>query len=162
MYFKHPKSNLNLLFVASVLSLRGNQQSQVTIQPMICPLTGNVLLWNGEIFSSELVSVNDHENDGTRLFEILNNTNQEDSAILKVFESIKGPYAFVYYVSKSDCVYFGRDRFGRRSLLISANQNRNVEKVPLFTLTSVNVKHSEVEFEQEFQELQANGLYKVS
>lgn len=153
------------MFAASVLSLRGNHDTQVTVQPMVCESTGNVLLWNGEIFNSETCRVADHENDGARLFDELNRKSDQEAAtdsrrwILDVFESISGPYAFVYYVNATKCVYFGRDRFGRRSLLVSARDPNSPKSMPLFTLASVKVTSSIVPLE--YQELKANGIYRA-
>jgi asparagine synthetase B (glutamine-hydrolysing) len=150
------KPSFTLLFAASVLSLRGNSHSQITVQPLECPETGNILLWNGEIFSSELFTVNDHENDGSKLFQVLNAKSEEveEDRLFKTFESIGGPYAFVYYVRRTETIYFGRDRFGRRSLLVSANPTS------FLTLCSVKVKN-ELEPSSDFQELKANGIYKA-
>lgn len=135
-----------LLFAASVLSLRGGPDKQVTVQPLIDEATGNVLLWNGEIFDSRLVRVELEENDAVKLFDKLNRSKREQ--ILEIIESIEGPYAFVYFNSLEKCVYFGRDRFGRRSLLISAQD--------VLTLCSVRVDRS-----ASYQELKANGVYML-
>ena len=122
---------------------------------MVCQTTGNILLWNGEIFASDRLNIGDHENDGARLFDELNKTTENNSRqILDIFESISGPYAFVYYVNATRGVYFGRDRFGRRSLLVSADSSS-----PFLTLTSVKTKSSSQE--QDFQELKANGIYEA-
>lgn len=144
-------NNFDFIFAASVLSLRGNHESQITVQPIECAKTGNVFLWNGEIFSSKLFTVGDHENDGAILFEVLNSRCSDEIELLKIFEQIEGPYAFVYYVKNAGLVYFGRDRFGRRSLLIGVSDLS-------LTLSSVKVKN---EIKQEFQELKANGIYKI-
>ena len=83
-----------------MLSLRGGSSQQCTKQPL-CDKNGNVLLWNGEIFSSDLVIVKDDENDAQILLNKLgqSNNNHEDF-LFKIFESIKGPYAFIFYEKK--------------------------------------------------------------
>jgi asparagine synthetase B (glutamine-hydrolysing) len=40
-------------------------------------------------------------------------------AVLDVLRGIEGPFAFVYYDAAAGRVFFGRDRLGRRSLLMS-------------------------------------------
>jgi asparagine synthetase B (glutamine-hydrolysing) len=142
-----------------VLSLRGGggNNKQVTQQPLVDPTNGNILLWNGEIFASSLVPVNADENDGQNLLFKLGET----SDLLSVFESIKGPYAFVFYEKKTNFVYFGRDRLGRRSLLISLNKEKSS-----LSLTSVKIKlnksSSPVAELNSFEELKANGIYRFS
>ncbi len=148
--------NLKLVFGSSVLSLRGGRYRQVTKQPLIDSQNGNILLWNGEIFKSDLVNVNDDENDGQNLLNKLSECNDLDVYLFKIFESIQGPYAFVFFDVKTNCIYFGRDRLGRRSLLISLNKNN-------LTLSSVKVKPNKDSLIEmsEFEELKANGIYKV-
>lgn len=129
---------------------------------MVCPISGNILLWNGEIFRTSAFTLGDHENDGARLFDHLNQkivSGSEDLSLLETFELISGPYAFVYYVHSTRSVYFARDRFGRRSLLVNAAARDESERAPLLTLSSVRVKSL---IELEFQELKANGIYKAS
>ena len=43
--------------------------------------------------------------------------------IVKVFELIEGPWAFIYFQKSSQVIWFGRDYFGRRSLLMSVSSN---------------------------------------
>lgn len=35
----------------------------------------------------------------------------------RIFSRLHGPFAFIYYRKRDDTIWFGRDRFGRRSLL---------------------------------------------
>lgn len=135
-------------FVSSVLSLRGHQ---VTKQPIFTDLNGNILIWNGEIFNSSLIKIDSNENDGLKLFEALDKakTIQE---IFDIFSSIKGPYSFVYLARRFNKIFYGRDRLGRRSLLIRTNEN-------MIMLSSVKVfsTHEKLEFD----ELKANGFYTI-
>jgi asparagine synthetase B (glutamine-hydrolysing) len=173
-----------LVLASSVLSLRGGK-SQVTAQPLFDETSGNILMWNGEIFGSDLFCVGSEENDAQRLLEELskeNTTTNTDSAIesnriLNILKSVRGPYAFLFYHHKSKCIYFGRDRLGRRSLLISLSNNTNENEAgnrprrPLLALSSVKcepkVKDSNESNEwlfkemNEFEELKANGIYKL-
>lgn len=159
--------NFVCTFAASVLSLRGNYTSQITVQPIIGSRSGNRLLWNGEIFASELVHVGEHENDASALFERLDECKGDESEIFRLIESIQGPYAFVYYVAESGMVYFGRDKLGRRSLLVSCQPKQEQQLI----LSSVKVLRrrlgggdEEAESTKliEFQELKANGVYKIN
>ena len=99
-----------LEFHSSVLHLRG---TCVTIQPILSS-TGNILMWNGEVFDG--LDVSESENDTKVLLNSLDSCIDE-SSILKTFESIKGPYAFVFYSEKLKKLWYARDILGRRSLL---------------------------------------------
>lgn len=82
---------------SSVLHLRGNS---VTPQPIIdpCPVDTEMcktdfLSWNGEIFSGS-ITVEDHENDGTKLYNELRTSSK---SVPEIFSSIHGPFAFCYW-----------------------------------------------------------------
>ena len=151
-------SSSRLLFASSVLSLRGGPNAQITTQPLTCPRTGNILQWNGEIFSSDLVKVGLDENDSIKLFEKLN---ENKADLLRIIESIKGPFAFLFYERRTNSVYFGRDRFGRRSLLISCADSDLDKEQPVVTLSSVRVNFKSKSPVQ-YEELKANGIYKLN
>ncbi len=139
---------------ASVLSLRG---IDVVKQPINDEIYRNYLLWNGEIFSSNIVNVNSNENDGLKLYECLSKTQNEEE-LFEVLSSIKGPYAFLYYDFKRNGIYFGRDRIGRRSLLIhEAITDTSVTLI----LSSVRVLQIDSQKQYEFNELKADGIYKI-
>jgi asparagine synthetase B (glutamine-hydrolysing) len=111
-------------FVSTVLALRGDQ---VQVQPLIDQETGSVLCWNGEAwkFGDHVVS----GNDSVQVFELLlaaSKAVQTRNEVLNVLTKIAGPFAFVYYDAVSSMLYFGRDRLGRRSLMISRNSNLSV------------------------------------
>jgi len=165
-----------------VLSLRGGSKSQVTAQPLSDATSGNILMWNGEIFGSDLFCVGNDENDAQRLLEELSKEDTttttttdptiETNRILNIVKSVRGPYAFLFYHHTSKCIYFGRDRLGRRSLLISlstnTNQNDQAGNRPLIALSSVKCEPkvkdpNEWLFKEmnEFDELKANGIYKL-
>ncbi|KAL3312547.1 Asparagine synthetase domain-containing protein 1 [Cichlidogyrus casuarinus] len=98
-----------------------------------------VLLWNGEIFHSNLKQIQDlldsDLNDGESLFRALNaSTSQDTAAIFDIFSSLCGPFAFVLLCREFDKVIFGRDRFGRRSLI--AQSYKSFDKIPLISLSS--------------------------
>ncbi|KAK7726529.1 hypothetical protein SLS53_007959, partial [Cytospora paraplurivora] len=108
----------HLAFTSTVLALRGDHVAQ---QPLVDPESGSVLCWNGEAWKigNHDVSGNDGEMLASFLREALQSAPAErQGAILSVFRLITGPFAFVFFDKASRKVYFGRDRLGRRSLLI--------------------------------------------
>lgn len=84
---------------------------------------GNVFQWNGEIFGG--LPVSSGEND-TSVFSQRLSSSTGPSEILSLLASVQGPWAFVYYQKAGDSLWFGRDFFGRRSLLwkFEAEPNR--------------------------------------
>lgn len=100
-----------LLFGASVLWLQG---PKLNPQP-VTSKSGEILLWNGDVFRTDL-DLEEDENDAKEIARLLGQTDDED--IPKIFSRIEGPFAFVYF--RSGCVWFGRDVFGRHSLLIGS------------------------------------------
>lgn len=133
-------TSLSLTFTSTVLSLRGDH---VAPQPLRDPSTASILCWNGEAWKLDGGPVNG--NDSEAIFGLLAAASDED-AVLDVLRSIKGPFAFVYFDTHSSRVYFGRDRLGRRSLLI----NRDEGLVLSSTSGSTSSSWTEVE---------ADGIY---
>jgi asparagine synthetase B (glutamine-hydrolysing) len=106
----------NLTFCASVLALRGDG---VQVQPLVDQATGSILCWNGEAWKKDGHKVTG--NDSLVVFEALLSAASEQSpstSISAVLTSFTGPFAFVFYDASSSTVYFGRDRLGRRSLIL--------------------------------------------
>ncbi|KAJ8327343.1 hypothetical protein O5D80_004738 [Batrachochytrium dendrobatidis] len=95
-----------------VLHLRGNMPVP---QPMI-DLHGNYLCFNGQVFGGLHVPLD--SNDTTMLSSQLAIENLDESHILKTLSEIHGEWAIVFYHKRTNCVYFGRDHLGRRSLLM--------------------------------------------
>ncbi|KAJ9091815.1 hypothetical protein QFC20_007546 [Naganishia adeliensis] len=139
--------HLSLTFASSVLALRGDH---VAAQPLVDEETGNILCWNGQVLEGLNASL--EQNDTEVLFRTLNTeielarrtqVDQADRLVVDVFAKIEGPYAFVYYDRYTETIYFARDVFGRRSLLIPESANHAVETrgsnktIPAFTLASV-------------------------
>ncbi|XP_030547253.1 asparagine synthetase domain-containing protein 1 isoform X2 [Rhodamnia argentea] len=164
-----------LLFLGATLQLRG-------VSPIVQPLVdkfGNILVYNGEIFGG--IPVGCDENDAEILSQYLARCcfgsshgdncscccsgNEEDS-VPDVLSRIKGPWAIVYWQNSSRTLWFGRDAFGRRSLLV----HWPTEKDPRFLLSSVAptlVEHSsDLQFEngvnqQKYWEELTCGIYSV-
>ncbi|KAK2588827.1 hypothetical protein KPH14_001698 [Odynerus spinipes] len=113
-------------FAASVLWMQG---LNLVKQPLV-DSDGNILLWNGDVFSGSLAKV-----DACDSITILNAFGT-CSKITNILENIQGPYSFIYFQKSTKLLYFGRDSIGRHSLLLKLNNEQNI-----LTLTSVGRKH---------------------
>ncbi|XP_034285219.1 asparagine synthetase domain-containing protein 1 isoform X1 [Pantherophis guttatus] len=132
------------LFSGHVLHLRG----PMTPQPL--EDSGNVFLWNGEIFSG--ISVEREENDTQVIFRRLCSCNS-DSDFLTALSSIQGPWSFIFYQASRHCLWFGRDYFGRRSLLWQFNK----ESDAVVVLSSVSsASHNP------WLEVPASGIFQMN
>ncbi|KFQ91326.1 Asparagine synthetase domain-containing protein 1, partial [Nipponia nippon] len=134
------------LFSGHVLHLRG----LMTPQPLE-DANNNIFLWNGEIFDG--VHVGDLENDTEVMFRHLALCSSE-ADILSLFSSLRGPWSFIYYQASRHSLWFGRDYFGRRSLLWQFSN----EVGSAFCLTSVSV-YSKAG--NQWQEVPASGIFKI-
>ncbi|XP_058665271.1 asparagine synthetase domain-containing protein 1 [Ammospiza caudacuta] len=134
------------VFSGHVLHMRG----LVTPQPLE-DANNNVFLWNGEIFSG--VHVGNLENDTEVVFHHLASCSSEMD-ILSLFSSLQGPWAFIYYEAPSHSLWFGRDYFGRRSLLWQFSNE--VDRA--FCLSSVS---GCTESGSQWQEVPACGIFKI-
>ncbi|XP_029385930.1 asparagine synthetase domain-containing protein 1 [Echeneis naucrates] len=133
------------VFSAHVLHMRGS----LTTQPLQ-DTTGNVLVWNGEVFGG--LPVMPEENDAAVIAQRLSSCGRP-SEILSVLSSIQGPWGFIYYQKAGEYLWFGRDFFGRRSLLWKFDAE-------VLTLTSVAVHTSGSDL-CPWQEVPAVGVYRV-
>ncbi|CAN8102647.1 unnamed protein product [Discula destructiva] len=139
----------SLAFTSTVLALRGDHIAQ---QPFVDKESGSVFCWNGEAWRVRQHTVTG--NDGEALAALLNeavrqSVAEREGAILKVLRSIDGPFAFAFFDKPSSKVYFGRDRLGRRSLLIR-------EDGQTLVLSSVADASSAA-----WKEVEADGLYML-
>uniref|UniRef100_A0A8C2XLD8 Glutamine amidotransferase type-2 domain-containing protein n=1 Tax=Cyclopterus lumpus TaxID=8103 RepID=A0A8C2XLD8_CYCLU len=135
------------LFSAHVLHMKG----LLTPQP-VQDHTGNVLVWNGEIFGG--LPVMPEENDTAVVSQRLSSCDGP-SEILSVLSTLCGPWAFVYHQKAGDYLWFGRDFLGRRSLLWTFDAEVNA-----LTLTSVAARESGPT-QSSWQEVPAVGVYRV-
>ncbi|XVE85734.1 hypothetical protein DITRI_Ditri17bG0114800 [Diplodiscus trichospermus] len=121
------ESLAELVFVGATLQLRG-------VTPVNQPLVdsfGNILVYNGEIFGG--IEVGSDNNDTEILMQYLgkccscrsqehtttcNFEEQGKGSVPDVLSVIKGPWAIIYWQESSKTLWFGRDAFGRRSLLV--------------------------------------------
>ncbi|KAL2292749.1 hypothetical protein FJTKL_07823 [Diaporthe vaccinii] len=137
----------HLAFTSSVLALRGDHIAQ---QPFVDPETGSVFCWNGEAWKIRHHDVSG--NDGEAIAGLLNEAvrrglQERETAILEVLRSIDGPFAFVFFDKSSGKVYYGRDRLGRRSLVIREGDHG----VVLSSITDAA--------DPQWREVEADGIY---
>ena len=125
---------------ASLLWLRG---SEPKIQPIV--KDENFLLWNGDLFNIDL-----HEglSDTEYISNKLSNACDKKS-IRQTFAELNGPGAYVYYNQNLETIWFGRDFFGRHSLLTSI-------KSCCVIISSIGFMNSEL------VEVPALGVYELS
>ncbi|KAE8580122.1 hypothetical protein XENTR_v10024314 [Xenopus tropicalis] len=143
----NPSHGYNCYFSGHVLHLRG----PLTPQPLK-DKNGNVFLWNGELFGG--IEVPYAENDTQIMFQHLSKCDDE-SKIMSLFAKVKGPWAFIYYQANYHQLWFGRDFFGRRSLLWKFTDDLN----KVFSLSSVSECRSESDSD-DWQEVPASGLFR--
>ncbi|KAL0761382.1 hypothetical protein Bca101_077532 [Brassica carinata] len=98
-----------LHFIGSTLQLRGTTP---IIQPLV-DSSGNILAYNGEVFGG--IELSSFDNDTEVLLESLEKAND---LVPDVLSMIKGPWAIIYWQESSRTLWFGKDAFGRRSLLV--------------------------------------------
>uniref|UniRef100_A0A8D0HA88 Asparagine synthetase domain-containing protein 1 n=1 Tax=Sphenodon punctatus TaxID=8508 RepID=A0A8D0HA88_SPHPU len=134
------------LFFGHVLHLRG----RMTPQPLE-DTSGNAFLWNGEVFNG--IHVETEENDTQVMFQHLSSCSSE-SHILSVFSAVQGPWSFIYYQAYTHCLWFGRDFFGRRSLLWHFN-NKLDKTLLLASVSAIS------ETDSQWQEVPASGIFKI-
>lgn len=143
------KTNDSLITLAasSVLHLRG-VQGQIPSMPFINETTGNILLYNGELYdiSKDLLSLieeklfeYDHqnqiitllqgfsraENDTEQIFKILDllsqlNIKADDylHIVNLIFSSFKGDFSILFFDNSTKRIFIGKDNIGKRSLLL--------------------------------------------
>ncbi|KAK1625484.1 asparagine synthase [Colletotrichum phormii] len=135
-----------LTLTSTVLALRGDH---VTQQPFRDASSGSVLCWNGEAWKIAREPV--QGNDGEAIFALLTAASSRDApedAVLNVLRSIEGPFAFVYFDATSSRLFYGRDRLGRRSLLLNGEGGIRLSSIAESILPS-------------WAEVEADGIYLV-
>ncbi|KAL6570960.1 hypothetical protein OROGR_000510 [Orobanche gracilis] len=116
-----------LRFIGATLQLRG-------VKPVSQPLTdafGNVLVYNGEIYGG--IRIGSDSNDTKILMQSLGQccscishgesksstcSGENKKSIPELLSRISGPWALIYWQDSTKTLWFGRDAFGRRSLLV--------------------------------------------
>eukprot|EP00124_Ichthyophonus_hoferi_P004028 Ihof_evm4s398 gene=Ihof_evmTU4s398 len=102
---------LSCVMITACLHMRGPSR---TSPPLTLP-NGDIFFWNGEVFGGpQIGDLNDTEVVGKAL------QGASSNEILDFLSTIRGPWAFVFWQSTEQKLWFGRDIFGRRSLVIHA------------------------------------------
>ncbi|KAI1815458.1 asparagine synthase-domain-containing protein [Poronia punctata] len=146
-------AQLRLYFTSTVLALRGDHVAKQPLEE--APGTGSVLCWNGEAWriDGRAVSGNDGEEISSSLRPSDTTASGEDreTHILNVLRSIQGPFGFVYYDAVAHRVYYGRDRLGRRSLLIKSASGH--DSLALSSIASVPTTG--------WEEVSSDGIWSI-
>jgi hypothetical protein len=113
-----------------------------------------VFQWNGDVFAfAGQPLASRHASDTlfmtAKLAECFHEED-ECNAVLRCLEQVQGPWAFVFWHKGRRSLWFGRDYFGRQSLLIH-------ESAAAFILSSCAPCDEEIEME----ELPAHGIYRL-
>ncbi|MCJ1475879.1 hypothetical protein MMC13_004543 [Lambiella insularis] len=128
-----PKRAIHLVFVSTVLSLRGDI---IVRQPLVDENSGSLLCWNGEGWKLKDEPV--VGNDAEAIFKALINharsapddsTEAREMSLLTLhntLSSVSGPFSFIFYDSIFQRVLYGRDQMGRRSLLCCNNSSQEL------------------------------------
>ncbi len=148
-----------LWLAASVLHIQGNS---ATSQPYLTS-SGNVLLWNGEAFGGLDGLDNPSLSDTTLVAAELDalpctNTTEFGEAAVALFSKIHGPFALIYYCKPLEVLLFGRDSFGRRSLLRKLPSDRDGPNSLVLT-SSIAIPAPSVEVRETWEEVPVNGLF---
>ncbi|XP_030745935.1 asparagine synthetase domain-containing protein CG17486 [Sitophilus oryzae] len=123
-----------LAFASSVLWLQGKT---LTAQPI--EDADSIFIYNGDIFSSFNETLQKDVGDTKLFYAFLKEHIANNS--LHDLDKVHGPYAFIFFDKHNKKLYFGRDIFGRRSLLLGKNKESDT-----LILTSVAKRRTEFDF----------------
>ncbi|KAL1514099.1 hypothetical protein ABEB36_003417 [Hypothenemus hampei] len=141
-----PLENVSLGFAASVLWLQGSTISQQPIED-----EHSVFCYNGDIFSGFDENLQKEHGDTNLFHSFVKNQINHNS--LDNLCQVQGPYAFIIFNKCDKKVYFGRDIFGRRSLLMGKNEENDT-----FIISSVAKRNAEFKF----IELPSIGIFSLN
>lgn len=122
-------------FAVSVLWLQGSKPTAQPIQD-----ENSVFCYNGDVFSGFNDDSQKTKGD-TKLFHQFVKNHLSSNTLVSSLSQLHGPYAFVFFDKISKRLYFGRDVFGRRSLLLGQDEEGDT-----LVVTSVGKIHSEFKF----------------
>lgn len=155
-------SDQELHLIGTVLHIQG---ADLTIQPVTTSGSRNSLLWNGEVFGGDLlVEVGTSDTVAVSIaLEEMSSKNGSSSKtpfgvkLAEFFSTVHGPFAFVYYHNQSQTIYFGRDSFGRRSLILYFDQSDSVVAVASSAMECLSLSSSIT-----FEEVTVGGIFSLS
>ena len=122
------KNGFRLDMFSSVLQIQGELLCH---QPCESEGSESALLWNGEY-------LNHPASDRSDTALILEKLVAGGNHVPTVLDSIEGPFAFVYFDSSSKQLWFGKDKVGRRSLLVSLADDGNELSISSTALSGGN------------------------
>ncbi|OAA45348.1 asparagine synthetase domain containing protein 1 [Beauveria brongniartii RCEF 3172] len=143
--FPDNDAHLCVALTSTVLALRGNH---TTAQPLLDQDSGSALCWNGEAWRihGQPVTGNDGE---FVLSKLVAASSHSQEAILDTLRAIEGPFAFVFVDKRNKSLYYGRDRLGRRSLLVKLESPFQLSSISDASTTG-------------WLEVEADGCYSIS
>lgn len=120
-----------------------------------------MLLWNGEVFGGRIIEMLDKNNitcDTTAVWLTCQEYSNDIPSVF-LYSMIEGPYAFIYYQSMQNKLWFGRDCFGRRSLLYTGLSDiSNTEQISLPFMISSSYLNVGI-IGSRFEEVPVNEIY---
>lgn len=101
-------SSWKAIFSGHTLWLQGDSPVH---QPLI-DSSGNILLWNGDVFYSRIGEEHIPKGHSDTIF-LLNKLENAETVekICNILETIKGPWSLIYYKKSLNQLITGRDRF---------------------------------------------------
>jgi len=168
----------------AVLHLRG-ATDRPTPQPELNSTDADncdALLFNGEVFGGPLFAeLKQDECDTTMVWRMLREAADTEfktsggsvphisrAIMTQVLSKIHGPFAFAFYHAASKTLFFGRDKLGRRSLLISlldqvadSTGSASVANSMCISSVSANVWHHDEE-KHSWAELPCVGVFSIT
>ncbi len=160
------ETSLSLNFIAAVLHIQGDI---IGSQPIV--YDDCILCWNGEVFGG--LEINHRECDTVQVMRLLCDcvldSTDIDNKIVNSLSRIWGPYAFIFYDVKNKNVFYGRDPFGRRSLLTEFEPD-NIMISSVSSSNNAYLTNNLGEEDEEMDSMQStdwievdtNGIYKIS
>ncbi|EFX74444.1 hypothetical protein DAPPUDRAFT_57150, partial [Daphnia pulex] len=124
-------------------------------QPLV-DSSGNILLWNGDVFYSRIGDehIPKGHSDTKFLLDKLENVETVEE-ICNTLEIIKGPWSLIYYKKSLNRIITGRDRFGRHSLLWNCLNGDGELTCPQLIISSSSQCST-------LCEIPASSLYQIS
>ncbi|XP_044746297.1 asparagine synthetase domain-containing protein CG17486 [Coccinella septempunctata] len=104
------------LFASSVLWLQGNK---LTKQPII--ENDHILLYNGDIFNDE----NENQRNAYGDTKLFLDYFKSDQSLCSLFNT-NGPFSFICLDKTKSILHIGRDKYGRRSLLLGKSNEGEI------------------------------------
>ncbi|GER31860.1 asparagine synthetase domain-containing protein [Striga asiatica] len=166
-----------LRFIGATLQLRGD----IPVSQPVTDAFGNVLVYNGEIYGG--IHIGSDSSDTQALMKSLGQccsctyhgerkpstcSGEYNKTVPELLSSIKGPWALIYWQDSTKTLWFGRDAFGRRSLLVHWPTHRDARLLlssvsPLSTIPQhFDIDDENGKVEVNFWEELPCGVYSIS